>query len=167
MCVYFCYNRTDGLLKIGYTRTTAGATQDFVSKSIGNRLRADFGRDLWLLGIIDGARSEEKELHRRFAEERIRGEWFTPTPRICTFLESQHFTHSVSLAASRPGNPGAGRPKKYKSLSYPVSLTLESDTRKQLDDYCRQQGITRSAAVQQIIMEMLEEDRRQTILEIS
>ena len=43
---------------------------------------------LSLLGIIEGGRSLEKDLHKRFSDQRVKGEWFKPSPDLLMFIES-------------------------------------------------------------------------------
>lgn len=43
--------------------------------------------ELRLLATTTGGLRLERELHRRFAEHRIRGEWFAPHPRILAEIE--------------------------------------------------------------------------------
>ena len=44
--------------------------------------------DLHLVAVIDGGKSEEKALHRRFAEYRRRGEWFSCKGSLAEFIKS-------------------------------------------------------------------------------
>ena len=74
----------DGPVKIGHGRLPLRRLQNLQLGS-PERLR--------LIGTIAGAATEESELHRRFAFDRIRGEWFRfnpemlgldlETPKIC------------------------------------------------------------------------------------
>lgn len=71
--VYFIQQGEDGPVKIGYTT------------SIQNRLaslQTGSPYELKLLGFYEGTIEQEKTLHQLFAEERINGEWFDPTPEL-------------------------------------------------------------------------------------
>jgi len=43
--------------------------------------------DLHLLGHIPGTYADEAKLHRKFHENRLRGEWFEGTPDIVAFID--------------------------------------------------------------------------------
>jgi hypothetical protein len=43
--------------------------------------------DLHLLGVMEGGREMESKLHHRFAEHRIRGEWFNLSLEIRQFIK--------------------------------------------------------------------------------
>ena len=43
---------------------------------------------LRLLATSTGGRKVEKELHRRFHDAHVRGEWFRPTPELLAFIEA-------------------------------------------------------------------------------
>jgi hypothetical protein len=51
--------------------------------------------------------------------------------------------------------PGAGRPKIYKHLAQPTSVTLETDMLKRLDKRAASLGLTRSAAIKLAVGEWL------------
>ena len=41
---------------------------------------------LKLLKTVEGSVSGEKEIHRRFSKDKIRGEWFNPTDELLSFI---------------------------------------------------------------------------------
>lgn len=73
MSVYFITAREVGKVKIGC------AYDPFVRLE---KLQTSSPVDLTLEAILRGAYREEKEFHRRFAEHRVRGEWFALCPEI-------------------------------------------------------------------------------------
>ena len=76
--VYFIAAENDAV-KIGY-----------VGWDVWGRLRSlgnSHYRELRLLGVMEGGRELERSLHARFADERIRHEWFRPSPRLLEFIE--------------------------------------------------------------------------------
>lgn len=63
----------DGPIKIGFT-----ANLDYRME----HLQTACPYKLELLATVKGGLGTERELHTRFAEHRIRGEWFSPAPDI-------------------------------------------------------------------------------------
>ena len=84
-----------GPVKIGYSsrsaRARARAGQTFHSG------------ELVVLVETRGTPSDEAALHRVFAADRIRGEWFRYSPRIAELVEYLH--EGNSLEAWLPGGP--------------------------------------------------------------
>jgi hypothetical protein len=74
--VYFVSARELDLIKIGYA---------FNPVSRFRSLRTMCPVDLTLEGAIPGDFAKERELHRKFAEARVRGEWF----RLCPNLQAE------------------------------------------------------------------------------
>ena len=53
-------------------------------------LKLEYGDDLKILGVIEGAAALEAELHKRFTEYRVRKkEWFCKLPEIYAYIEAQ------------------------------------------------------------------------------
>lgn len=77
-CVYFV---SDGdAIKIGFT-----------SNGVDRRLEAlrnGNPREIKVLATMRGTMDDEKRLHRRFAEYRVRGEWFKAAPELLDFIAS-------------------------------------------------------------------------------
>lgn len=71
MAVYFIVDVLSGTVKIG---KASDPSNRFQSLQTGSSVR------LFLIGVIDGDRVEERELHERFADARVRGEWFYLKP---------------------------------------------------------------------------------------
>lgn len=58
--------------------------------NVGNRLaelQSGNPNQLILMASVPGGCSVERDLHRRFAGHRVRGEWFTLAPEIADFIE--------------------------------------------------------------------------------
>jgi hypothetical protein len=79
MAVYFIAQGEGGPIKIGYT--TKKATWRL------SELQVASPQPLVLLAVIQGDREVEVELHTRFADLRIRGEWFERGDALMDFIE--------------------------------------------------------------------------------
>lgn len=78
-CVYFVQARKMGLIKIGY------------STNVQKRLQAlstGCPDALDLLCVVKGNQRLESSIHQKFAEERVKGEWFSPSSRILSFIKA-------------------------------------------------------------------------------
>lgn len=62
-----------GSVKIGLARDPAKRL---------SALQGAHASQLDLIAVITGGRNRERELHERFADARLRGEWFADTPEI-------------------------------------------------------------------------------------
>lgn len=91
--IYFL-KRTDALIKIGYTNNYLQRLK---------QLQSEHG-ELVLLGWKNGAMAEEKELHRKFAECRVQGEWFNPTDELNTYIEAETNRATPDNSAYQPRN---------------------------------------------------------------
>lgn len=77
-CVYFIQSQGTHTIKIGYT---AGQAQNRLKD-----LQTAHPYQLNLLATLPGDRNHEKSLHQRFAEYRLKGEWFEPHPDLLAFI---------------------------------------------------------------------------------
>lgn len=76
--VYFVQAGPEGPIKIGYAKRVAARFAE---------LQTANAEPLILLGVLfDGTRSLEAQTHLRFADFRLRGEWFNPADEIFDFL---------------------------------------------------------------------------------
>jgi hypothetical protein len=69
-----------GYIQIGYTR-------DVATRLDGLQTANPYTLEIVL--TIEGKRSAEGELHRRFAHLKENGEWFRPDPEILDYIESR------------------------------------------------------------------------------
>lgn len=86
------YFLTDGsYIKIGYT------TQD-IRKRI-QQLNTGSVHKIYLLGWIQGDKKIEKELHKRFSNNRVRmsGEWFAPTQDLIQFINDNNLETNCAV----------------------------------------------------------------------
>jgi hypothetical protein len=66
-----------GEIKIGYSSRPYDRLRALQTNTIS---------ELRMLKVIEGAQSLEKELHERFKQHRVRGEWFNPHKELLAFI---------------------------------------------------------------------------------
>jgi hypothetical protein len=71
--IYFIQAGARGDVKIGYAKTHAAVDRRRATFQTGH------SETLQILGVVEGEREDEATLHRYFAPDRVRGEWFRPT----------------------------------------------------------------------------------------
>lgn len=80
-------------------------------------LRTGSPTQLDLVAMTEGGRPEERELHERFAQDRVRGEWFAPSPGLVGLVA--HLgppERAAKITGIRPMHLEAvGVPKGYAS----------------------------------------------------
>jgi hypothetical protein len=74
--VYFIADGA-GHVKIGYTVDVASRL---------NSLQTSTAFELRVLAVLKGGAETERQLHERFAEHRVRGEWFRLVPEILDYV---------------------------------------------------------------------------------
>lgn len=119
--VYFVRRESDGLIKIGTSRTLAAR---MVS------LKREHG-PLHMLATTGGAHKEETALHRQFGELRAEGEWFRPGLPL---LE-----HVYALMKERPLEPAPGLPpiaelRELSGMIYRLKMVRAAERRKQREE---------------------------------
>ncbi len=75
--IYFIQTVEGGPIKIGVTTQLQARL---------SALATAHSKDLRVLGVLDGERSVEKELHERFSHLRVKNEWFEPGEDLCQFI---------------------------------------------------------------------------------
>jgi len=93
--VYFIADE-HGNVKIGYASS--------VGWRLANLQTANASELTLLVEIPDGGPKLERELHKRFSEHRVRGEWFRLAPEILDYIET--------VKQEQSPKPKSGRPKK-------------------------------------------------------
>jgi hypothetical protein len=81
--IYFVQSVT-GEIKIGISGDPAAR---FIVLQAGSPVL------LSMLGVMLGDREKEREIHTRFEESRLRGEWFRPDPELLAYIEE----HTMSI----------------------------------------------------------------------
>lgn len=82
--VYFV-STTAGMVKIG-------SAVDVLARL--GELQVGSPVTLALLGVIDGGRLREKQIHKQFAHLRVRGEWFRGTPELSAYIKKVCAAHT-------------------------------------------------------------------------
>lgn len=116
-----------------------GCTQNWAHRVCS--LRAMAGRGITVLGGMDGDRTKEAELHKRFKEHRVIGEWFDPHHELLKFISElppydfsggRNLQKITELAIQKAGGVGklAGSLKVSRQSIYtwkriPVSRVLK------------------------------------------
>lgn len=89
--VYFIQAQSEyymGPIKIGHTKKLR---QRFVAMQMFNF------HDLHVLKLLSGGRQEETDLHHKFAKDRIKGEWFRPSPELLEYINSLQEEEQLTL----------------------------------------------------------------------
>lgn len=74
-CVYFA--GCGGRVKIGWSSRVGSRLAD---------LQTGNPEPIRLLGVLPGGRLKERQLHEKFADVRLSGEWFTLTPDLIAYI---------------------------------------------------------------------------------
>ena len=77
--IYFVQSGKKGPIKIGKSNDP--------HERIGS-LQISSSEPLTLLGVMDGDIKEEKNIHTKFLNYRIKGEWFKPSNNLIEFIKS-------------------------------------------------------------------------------
>ena len=75
--IYFVQGASGGAVKIGYAKDVAARLKG---------LQTGFPDTLMLLCAVPGKPKNEKELHEKYKEHALRGEWFKPSEEIMEFI---------------------------------------------------------------------------------
>lgn len=78
MAIYFIQCGDGGAVKIGYARNPYDRIDTL---QIGSPVA------LSILKITEGSLRDELRFHARFADHRVRGEWYSPTPEMLEFID--------------------------------------------------------------------------------
>jgi hypothetical protein len=81
--IYFIQAGNNGPIKIGIAKNP--------SKRL-SQLQVGATEELRLLGVMNGTEQHENDIHHQFAVHRVRGEWFSPTPELLTYIATQSDT---------------------------------------------------------------------------
>ena len=94
--IYFVQEEENNNIKIGVSVNPVQRLQE---------LQTGNSNKLIMIGFIEGGADEENNIHREFAEERIRenGEWFRPSERLTNYIK-QRIEKSVDYHLNRNGS---------------------------------------------------------------
>src|SRR6266446_5528443 len=76
--IYFIQNAANSHIKIGFT--------DKPVRRRRSNLQTGNSAKLMLLGMMQGDKAVETDLHKRFADAHVLGDWFRPVPGILQFI---------------------------------------------------------------------------------
>lgn len=89
--IYFLEAQRNWLLVSG-VETGVGLVKIGTTIRLADRLKqvaAEIGHEPKALGVMDGDRSEEQAIHRRFSQSRVFREWFKPSQSLKDFIEKE------------------------------------------------------------------------------
>jgi hypothetical protein len=86
--IYFIYDSVNNVVKIGKSHEESLYSR-LASLQTGNVTKLD------LLGVMTGYTEKEAELHLKFDEYRIRGEWFEYNEEIKNYIETNKIEYDV------------------------------------------------------------------------
>lgn len=124
--VYYVRRDSDGLIKIGTSRTLA--------KRLAT-LKRESG-SLRLIATVGGAHREENALHRQFAELRAEGEWFRPELPL---LEHVYALMKKCPLEASPGLPPILERRAIGSMINKIKMEPVMEMRRQHEAYREEQ----------------------------
>lgn len=140
--IYFLQAPDGGLIKIG---TTIRLTERLKVHQTETRQR------LLVLGVMDGARKRERELHRQFASIRVypgwQSEWFHPDTGLIEFIA--HHARAWDGTDEAP-------PKPAKGIAVRVDITPDYQQRARFASIAYDRTMT--AYIRRVIMEGIDRD---------
>lgn len=77
--IYFIQNKETKHIKIGYSKDVRKRLSEIQTTS---------PHELTILTTCEGGIEMEKELHHKFSNSYIRGEWFTPSEELITYINN-------------------------------------------------------------------------------
>lgn len=123
MSVYFIQAGDHGPIKIG-------TTKDGNEEARLQTLQTGCAEDLSLVAVEPGGVDEERRLHERFAEYRLRGEWFRPGVKLAAYLDRmdllppeafEAYAYARSLSAQADRDLARSYGKAWKEAITPMS----------------------------------------------
>lgn len=97
--IYFARAGDDGPIKIGKSKNPIGRLAG---------LRTASAASVQLMAVMAGDEDEEEHIHKRFAADRLRGEWFRPSVELLSFiseLEPCDCVRRKTVSEKRPPPP--------------------------------------------------------------
>lgn len=125
--IYFIRNESAGLIKIGFSRSP---------RTRRSNLQSAAGVKLEIIGVMRGARKAEAVLHERFAEDRVRGEWFRASEALERFI-----AENAQPIDSIPEEPGRANSRYRETFAAALRKRLMLDAPAQVQYFCRAIGI--------------------------
>jgi hypothetical protein len=108
--IYFIQHGDSGPIKIGFTK-------DDPNRRLGI-LQVGNPEKLMCIKVIEGNIRDEHDLHHKFRQHFIRGEWFQPAEELVSFVNSQEeYTEHSGLTplSMTAGKQRVGGKRTYKT----------------------------------------------------
>ena len=140
MPIYFIGSE-GGPVKIGYCKDHNGI------KIRMRGLQSASPQQLKILATIEGGLEKERELHKQFAAERLKGEWFKSDKKLLDYIGS------LPLQMQRK----RGRPRTGRNPQPLIACRLSWQELASLDRWARAARMTRSQAVREGVSRLLQE----------
>jgi hypothetical protein len=135
-CVYFAQHVRRGFIKIGTTTNLKMRMGDIICivrdpREVVIVYPPSGEKHVQLLGIMLGGRTRENQLHKRFADHRLDGEWFQPHPNILNFIRKWTVPYDVE----------GPLPKFVKITGKRISAIVDADVWDALRDLAQRDGV--------------------------
>jgi hypothetical protein len=153
----------DGLIKIGHAAN--------VLRRLG-KMRVDSAQELKLLGVLPGGPMKEREVHHKLRADRVRGEWFSPTPAVLAFVGTMlPEGEAVDTKEERLPTTPKRRYRRVPIRSEKVDTTAPAyvvvDKFGGLAEFCRITGWPSSTVHDWLVKGLIPADRQARVLELA
>lgn len=112
MSVYFATIREQNVVKIGCS---------FDPTTRLKEIQVGCPFTVKIEATLPGHHAEEQALHRRFADDRLRGEWFTITSMIEAVMEQARIAEAARPKVPQIDPPGFPEPTERKPKARPLT----------------------------------------------
>lgn len=140
-------SNTQGTASFVYFIADQNAKQIKIGRAVNvkarlSSLQGGSTNELQLLGALAGGKELERELHQRFAESRIRGEWFRPTGELLHLIRA-----AFEAGTGRPWGTDGDPVARGEEADDGLTVARRKLEKKRVDDFASVMGISRPEAV--------------------